>query len=294
MYQVAVGGYYDASEGIDQFYDNPVYYEPGFRPMEPLILDVVEADRIYILVRKRLNAAETDFDSLVTSNLIVEATDATNGENVPAVIYDNNIHDEWNTDPSFTPLVLYLDAGLDINNPVMKVRTIDCTITDITDNTFISFRVNVPDSGLYFHYIIADIYRLDERYSFTAVGREAYVPVSDKGDSYILFSPFAYLSETNKESSDFSYPLNSVYYKRQQTYNNEDFYFTLGSTNYNFVLDQISLINVPNFRKVAVLHVDSNMYSKLQQTGAVAYVNVVVRGEMSDYEDTFKINFIRQ
>ena len=162
--------------------------------------------------------------------------------------------------------------------------------------TLISFRVTVSDDGNFFHYIPFYINDLKSRYSNTAIGRQAYFKVKNNTDGYILFSPYAYLVEVEKDDINvsFSYPLESIYYKRQETYNDESFYFEISAYSHSFVEEGVSLINIPSYQKAAVLHIDSYMYTKLVELGDNAFVDISIQGILSGIVDTFRIFLTRK
>ena len=296
MFQVALGGYSLTSVGT--FYDDsPVYNEPGYTIMSPLEIEVSKCDIFYILVRKRSNLSGDQFESLSVSNLTVTVKDTTNGIDITSRLIINNIHEPWNPNPSaaFLPLVLKIDNNLDVRVTGSRVRIMDCYITDNTDNNFISFRITIDDDGNFFHYIPLYLNSLGDRHSNTAIGRQAYFKVQNNTDGYILFSPYAYLSEVEKNDIDvsFSYPLGSIYYKRQETYNDEEFYFEISSYSHSFVSEGVSLINIPGFQKAAVLHVDSYLYTKLSELGDNVSVDISIQGILSGIIDTFRIYLTR-
>jgi hypothetical protein len=295
MLQVAFGGYYLITGGENFFYDDPVYYEPGFNWMNPVEIESPAADQLYILVRKRAGSTGTAFVNVSSTDFEISVTDATTGESIFSSIYDNSLHTDWNTDPSsYTPLVAYIRNAVDFTEANMRVRVLDCYIKDTTDDSFVRFRVLVSDANRYFHYLPFVTNDLSYRYKASALGRQAYITVSGLSDSYLLVSPYAYLQEVEKTAIyDFSYPLDSIYYQRQHTYNDEDFDFSLASPSDDFVNTTVSLIPVPKFHKVAVIHIDRFMYKKLQEKEDVASINLNIVGRLSGHTDQFVIYFRR-
>lgn len=296
MLQAALGGYYLVSSGITSYDDFPVYYESGFNIMSPLEIEVSKCDRFYILLRKRADDAGTTFSEPTPPNISVTVKDVTNGEIILSGITLNTIHTEWDSvTPSFSPLVVRIDNSQDVNNPVIRVRAMDCLITDTTDNSFISFRITVSDDTKFFHYLPVYINSIGDRQTTTAAGRSVFFRVKNDTDGYVLFSPYAYLTEVEQNDIrvSFSYPLGSIYYGRQDTYNDEEFNFSVTSYSHSMVAECISLINIPGFRKVAVLHVDSYMHTKLSEISDDVYVDIGVVGTLSDNNDTFRIYFTR-
>ena len=296
MLQAAFGASFLIEGNITEFIDDPTYYEPGFNLMSPLEISSPEADIIFILIRKRVGPTGVNFENMNPNNISASAIDVTNGESLGVSVASNIIYDPWNDeDPSnpHTPLVLEISNQLNVNDPVLRVRIIDCTVKDETDNSFINFRIIVDDdaSDLYFNYIPVHRKTFTDRNTFTSAGKEAHVILRSDSDSYVLFSPYAWFRESTKEESDFSYPANTVYYQRQSAYNNEDFSFSLQSWSNSFVADHISVMNIPGYKKAAIVQVDNAIYSHLVEIGRSASATISVIGELSEIIDTFKINF---
>jgi hypothetical protein len=294
MYQAALGGYSLTSSGMSVLNDNPVYHEPGYDIMYPLELEIPECDTFYILLRKRSGTGST-YETLTTTNVASIVTDVSNGERLPASITATLANGNWDNDPNFTPLVLVVENNLSSGNVSARVLAIDVFVSDNTDNTFIKLRASVDNSGRFFYFLPFYTNDLSGRNKNSAVGIESYFSVDAEGDGYLLFSPNAYFSEVLPESDgiSFSYPLGSIYYKRQKSYNDEDFEFNISSYSHSFVIDNVSLMNIPGYRKAAVLHIDTNMYRELAAIGANAYINIEAIGTLSGIIDTFKINLTR-
>ena len=215
MLQVAFGGYYLVDGDVSEYIDSPLYYEPGFNLMSPLEIESPKADKLYILMRKRIDNSDLNFIKIKPSHIIFTAKDVTNGETLTSSVRYNTLNPAWNiTDPSGNAeeVLITINNQLDMTNPLLRVRTIDCYAQDSTDNDFIAFRILVDDSGLYFHYIPINRNVIANRNTFTGAGRNAYVRMDGSSDYYVLFSPYAWLKETTKAGADFSYPQNSIYY----------------------------------------------------------------------------------
>lgn len=293
MLQVAYGGYHTVSDGVTQFIANPTYYEPGFNIMTPLEIQGNKSDYFYLLLRKRENADGTDFSEIATSDISVTVKDATTGDGIINNLSANILYPDWERNPSgVSPLVLRIVNTINLDSPTTSVRILDIYITDTTDNDFISFRVLVDDEGRYFHYIPIGINAISSRNTFTIMGREAYVRLNGDTDYYVLFSPYAYLAETDKEHSDFSYPIDSVFYKRQRTYNDEGYSFAISSYSHSFVPNVISVMNVSGYSKAAVILVDRICYAHLIEEGENASVTISIDGKLSGISDEFTVNFI--
>jgi hypothetical protein len=295
MLQVAFAGK-NLVNGGNTLVDNPIYYEPGFNLMSPLEIESSKADYIYLLVRKRSDGTGSIFEEILTDNLTFTAKDATNGEPLITQIELNNLNTSWDPPhPLVDPedlILLTIENQLDPSDPSLRVRIMDCYIKDTSDNTFLSFRVTVnSDNEIYFYYIPVERSNISDRNTFSAASREAFVKMSGASDFYILFSPYAWLKEDTKDKADFSYPENSIYYRRQKTYNEEDFTYSLVAYNYSFVPDLISVMNVPGYRKAGIILVDNLLYRNLIEQQSSAYADISIVGELSGIVDTFKVNF---
>ena len=294
MLQVSLGGYKNIRENQLVYDDNPVYYEPGFNIMSPLEIEVPEADQIYTLIRKRTNGAGTVFGAITASELTIEVKDVTTGESIPATITSNTYNTSWN--PESQVKIGLITNCIDVNNPTTRVRVLDCFIKDTTINDFINFRLLVSDSNKSFYYIAVDSSNINNRSVFSAFGKEAHLNINEDSDIYLLFSPFAYLKEvTKKEKTDFSYPLNSIFYQRQGVYSKEDFDFSIYNYSSSQIIDNISLVNVPYYKKAAVLLIDNHLYDSLLDTSLnqSSYISIKVVGVLSGIEEIFRVNFYK-
>ena len=292
MLQAAFGGYHNTITNIISFNDNPTYYEPGFNIMSPLEIESPAADRLYVLIRKRTNSIGDTFTNMTSNTLSVTAVDATNGEPLITRISVNSTHDEWNKNPStHVPILVQIENQIDFDSPVLRVRTIDCVVKEVSGDEFINFRITVSDDTASFHYIPINRKADADRAVFTSSGREAYVVVNNESDSYILFSPYAWLKETTSDKSDFSYPPGTHYYRRQNTYNKEDFLFSLDSYSHSFIPEQISIMNIPSYGKSGIILVDAMLYNHLVEIGRSASASISVEGKLSGNIDIFKVNF---
>jgi len=290
MLQVANGGYTLVQENTSTFIDSLVFYEPGFNLMSPLEFVVRKADTIYILLRKRLNTTSDTLVYVGKTRFSVTATDATNGETIGVRISNNNTHYEWNGDT--IPVVIEIESQLDLANPILRVRVIDVKVKDIIDNSFINFRIVVDDDLQYlpFNYIPIHKKAYSERSSFTAASRQAYITLRSDSDFYMIFSPYAWLRETTKELSDFSYPLNTFYYEREKTYNDENYTFALQAWSHEWLEEGISVLNIPGYKKAGIILIDNSIYANIQSLQRSANFTVSVTGELSSMEDTFIVN----
>ena len=292
MLQAAFGGYTLVEGNIEEINDSLAYYEPGFNFMFPLEFSITKTDTIFILVRKRVDSTGEVFENLDHTNISVIAKDATNGEDL-TVRVSNSIYEPWNQDPSSnTPILLQIENQLDLVNPILRVRVIDCKVKDIIDNSFINFRIIVEEDpeDLHFNYIPVHRKIYSDRNTFTASSRQAYITLRSDSDSYILVSPYAWLKETTKDLANFSYPPDTFYYQRENTYNLEDFTFSLQSWSYDWIEGNVSIVNVPGYKKVAVILINNAIYNRVKASqGNVSFV-MAITGDLSGIEDTFTVN----
>ena len=295
MLQVALGGTLLVDGQETTLISDPTYYEPGFNLMSPLEISTPQADQIFILVRKRIDDSGFRFEDLGINEIAVSAVDITNGEPLSIGIASNTVNDEWNdVNPSFpnTPTIVTISNQINLGNPILRVRVIDCNIRDLTDDSFINFRIIVDEdaSTLMFNYI--PVYRktISDRNTFTIASRLGYVTLRSDTDAYLLLSPYSWLQESTKDVSDFSYPEDSIYYQRQKTYNNEDFSFSLISWSHSFVEENVSVLNVPGYKKAGIVQFDNAIYNHLVEIGVTANLIVRVVGELSGITDDFQIN----
>jgi len=256
------------------------YYEPGFNLLSPLEFEFPRCDRLSLSIRKRADDTETLFNSIPYDTFEVTVIDPTNGETIPHTLEND----------TETTLVLTITNAITLNNPTVRVRVIDVYVKD-NANDFIKFRVLVDDQDKSFHYIFVDTNDISGRNSVTVQGRDIYVTVKASSDHYVLFSPYAYLKESTISDYDLSYPLNTVFYTRQDTYNNEDYFFSISSYSHAFIGDVVSVMNVPLYHKAGVLLVDNRIYKDIIEAGINPYVEIAVVGELSGISDVFKINF---
>jgi len=304
MLQVAIGGYRTAPASFNDshFETNPAYKEPSFLALsEPLVFSSTpECDQLFVLVRKRADLTSSTFTSINPSDLSIVVTDATNGQIVPASLVANTsgssyYHSGWNNTGSrtFTPVIGVITNSLNYSNPVTRVRALDVMIKEVGDTAFIRFRILILDSDKLFHFINIDVDNIAGRSTFSAASRQAVIRIGGASDTYMIFSPYAYLRETTKDNSDFSYPIDSIYYQRQKTFNDEGFIFSIEYKNHSWLLDNISLINVPHYDKAAILLVDKHIYSDFAQSVTSAFITIKVYGKISEQIDYFKVYLAR-
>jgi len=183
----------------------------------------------------------------------------------------------------------------DIEGSTARVVSMDTFISDNNDNAFIKLRVSVSDIGRLFYSIPLYTDKLGDRSKNSAAGTQSYFTADASYDGYVLFSPYSSFNEVEENSDviSFSYPLESIFYRRQKSYNDEDFNFNISSYSHSFVIDNVSLINIPGYRKMAALHVDANIHKELSNIATNAFINIDSEGTLSGVTDTFRVNFIR-
>jgi hypothetical protein len=261
--------------------------------MFPLELSVPKSDSIFILIRKR-DSIGTGFENdLVHTDLSVTAKDATNGELLNSFTSEST-YEPWNDDPSSnTPVLLDIRNQISQSAPaILRVRIIDVEVKDLTDNSFLNFRIIVEEdpTDLHFNYIPISRTTYTDRNTFTAASRSMYMTLRSDSDAYIIVSPYAWVAESTKELSDFSYPLDASYYKREITYNNEDFDFSLQSWSHDFVEEYISVMNIPGYKKAGLILIDNAIYNNIKELKRSINFTISVNGELSSIEDTFIVN----
>jgi hypothetical protein len=253
---------------------------------------------LYLILRRRADIYGDSFDNIIPGQFEASITDATTGNTVNSIITnidDDTYHYEsWDDNPSVSDkVIVVINNGMLIDTPTRRVRTLDCVIKDTTDNSFIVFRIFIADSNLIFSYINIKNKYINDRPTISSQGTEVVIKVDGKTDQYLLLSPFAYLEETEEDSSNFSYPLGSIFYKRQQSKNREDFRFEIISYNYSPLLYNLSFFNIIGYQKVGVLLIDKNLYQDIQGLSENVYVDLRVTGLLSEISQTFRVFFNR-
>lgn len=293
MLQAAFGGYTLIEDNFTEYIDSLTYYEPGFNLMSPLEISVPKSDSIFILIRKRDSSGVGFENNLIPTDLSITAKDATNGEPLSISSSNFSTRESWNEDPSSnTPILFKITNQIGSGDALLRVRVIDCEVKDTTDNSFINFRIIVDEdpTDLHFNYIPISRTVYSDRNTFTAASRSIYMTLRSDSDAYIIVSPYAWVIETTKDLSDFSYPPDASYYKRETTYNSEDFDFSLQSWSHTFVEDNISVVSAPGYKKVGLILIDNAIYNSIKELKRSINFTVSVSGELSGIEDTFTVN----
>ena len=298
LLQVAYGGYQLINPPL-AVKESLVYAEPGFTTISPIEFAIDKSDQIYFVIRKRTDSSGTVFDSLSSSNFAVVATDSTIGARLDTVISDfsssspyyNSAWEDGLADSQ--KLILAINNGFPIASPTNRIRVIDCTIKDNTDDSFLFFRVLVDDYSKTFHYLSVS-YKLPEtRNTSSTEGSTILREVDGKNDFYVLISPFAPFYERTDGGHNFSYPLNTRFYQRQETFNKEDFSYQITRYSHRELENDVRVKNVPGFPKMGVIIVDRNANSTLSGLTGDVYVDVEAVGLISEMRDTFRMNLIR-
>jgi len=282
MLQVKVGSYFISTDSGDNTVSlSGEYYEPGFNIMTPLELSFPKSDQITLWIRKRANDDGTELSFMHIENMVISVTDPTNGQPVPFTIQYYSSYS----------LILKITNALTLSGSGVRVRTMDVHFEDSSDNDFITFRVIVDDDDKNFHYIFIDSNNMDERILATYQGRDIYLSTKASSDHYLLFSPYAYFKENTESNSDFSYPLNTIFYKRQDAYNDEDYSYSISLYSHSFMRNIVSVMSIPSYEKAGVLLIDNRIYKDIIENRINPYIDIAVHGRLSGIDDTFRINF---
>ena len=298
LIQSAYGGYLLVSPS-EEVKETLVYSEPGFTTNSSIEFAIPKADQFYFIIRKRADIFGTTFESVDRSNFTVTVTDATLnvslGSNLQnfsssSVFYDSNWEDGLLDNQK---LILAVDCGIPIESPINRVRIIDCTIKDRTDDSILFFRVLIDDSNKIFHYLSVKPDEVGQRNKFSTAGSTISREIDGKGDFYVLISPFASFNEVDKSGHSFAYPLNTIFYNRQETYNQEKFSYQITRFSHVILENDVRVKNIPGYPQMGVIIVDRGLYDNINGIGASIYVDVEARGLVSEMRDTFRITFVR-
>lgn len=296
--QAAYGGFI-LSTPATEVKETLVYSEPGFTTNDAIEFAIPKADQFYFIIRKRIDVFGTSFQIMNRSNFIVTATDATLGVSLDITLDDFSsaspyYSSEWEDGlDNNQKLIASVDSGVPIESPASRVRIIDFKITDRTDSSVLFFRVLVDDFNKVFHFLSVRSNEVGNRNEFSTAGSTISRNVDGKGDFYVLISPFASFNEVSKDSHTFAYPLNSIFYNRQNTYNQEDFTYQITRFSHSQLRDSVRVRNVPGYPQMGVIIADRGLYSDIAGIGSTIFVDVEARGLVSEMRDTFRITFVR-
>ena len=298
LLQVAYGGYL-LVDPATEVKEELVYVEPGFTAIGTIEYALDKADQFYFIIRKRSDIYGTVFDDIDSSDIIVSITDATIGSRLDAIVSNFNsslsYYDaDWEDGLADSKkVVVAINSGVPISSPSDRIRIIDCNIRDRTDDSVVFFRVLIDDSSKTFHFLSVRSNEPVNRNIYSTAGSSIASSVDGKGDFYVLISPFASFYESPDGGYDFAYPLNTRFYKRQDTYNQEDFSYHIIKYSHRELEDAIRVSNVPGYPQMGVIIVDRGMYDNLSSVIGASYVDVGVRGLMSDMRDAFRMNLTK-
>lgn len=295
MIQAAIGGYeVFGTSGFTSFTDAPnSYYEPGFSIMFPLEFSLSKADVVYVLLRKRTDETADTFYNIDINSLSVSVKDSSNGRSISYNVLDNNINANWNTG-LFDAIVLKIQLAINgdaSESSSARVRSVDCYVKD-SSRDFISFRIAISDDTQPFAFLHLHESKISERPKTSNLATGTIIQLSEKG-SYVLLSPLATFRETGSTNSDFSFPTNSIYYKRQNILNNETYDFTINSLSHTGMEDGIGIFPVPGYHRVAVLRLDAYLKTIVADLDGVLYIDVKATSRDTDSEDIFRLYLSR-
>ena len=296
--QVAYGGYSSVEPFVSER-ESLVYAEPGFTTQSPIEFAIDRADQFYFIIRKRSNIYGTSFSPISRTAFQVTATDVTLNAQIPTSLdafssTNPYYSSEWEDGLADNQkLILAVDCGVPISSPIDRVRAIDIQIKHTYDNTMILFRVLVDDSNKAFHYISVKSDEVGQRNEFSTAGSSITENIDGKGDSYVLISPFTSFKEVSKGGHDFAYPLNTIFYKQQETYNQEDFAYQITRYSSEILQNSVRVKNIPGYPQMGVIIMDRGLYEDMSGLGGSVSVDVEARGLISEMRDTFRITFNR-
>jgi len=278
MLQIAFKGYNNFEDDISAFYDDIIYYEPGYNRMSPIEFQSDKADKIFFLLRKRSDNIGNSFETINAEDFSIKITDVTNGENLEGNIYGSGSEE----------LYISINSNKDMFNYSNRIKVIECSVKENITNNLITFRVYVDDDDkIIAYYQIAED-KVTNRKSNSYLTKNVYLNLDSFSNYYVLLSPFRKLIETDKGKEDFSYPLDTIFYERTKSYNEEEYDFEISKYSHDFLKDVMSLMTVPNYRKAAVLLIDKYIFNNLDKYSDV-YINLKVIGKISNLETIFEV-----
>lgn len=278
MLQIAFKGYNNFEDDISAFYDDIIYYEPGYNRMSPIEFQSDKADKIFFLLKKRSDNTGNSFETINAENFSIKITDATNGENLEGNIYGSGSEE----------LYISISSNKDMFNYSNRIKVIECSIKENVTNNLITFRTYVDDDKKIIGYYQIAEDKVANRKTNSYLTKNVYLNLDSFSNYYVLLSPFRKLIETDEGKEDFSYPLDTIFYKRTKSYNEEEYDFEISKYSHNFLEDVISLMSVPNCRKAAVILIDKYIFNNLDKYSDV-YINLKTTGKISNLETIFKV-----
>lgn len=298
LLQVAYGGYLLTTPST-VVKESLVYSEPGFTTNSSIEFVIDKSDQFYFIIRKRADIYGSSFSTLDRSNFTVSATDTTLDAQLDSFVQNFSssslyYSSQWEDGLSDNQKLIYsVDCGVPIASPINRIRTIDCSIKDRSDNSVIFFRVLVDDSNKVFHYLSVKSNEIGQRNTFSTEGSSISRNIDGKGGFYVLISPFASFNEVDKGEHSFEYPLNTIFYNRQETYNKENFSYQINGFSHDILENSVRVKNIPGYPKMGVIIVDRELYNDISGISNSIYIDVEARGLVSEMRDTFRITFVR-
>tara|TARA_Y100000310_G_C20695595_1_gene825458 strand:+ start:3498 stop:4412 length:915 start_codon:yes stop_codon:yes gene_type:complete len=293
MLQATIGGYQNTNSN-NVFVTSPIYREPGFDILNPFETNIsATAKIVYILLSIRTDDTGDNFEAGTAdpgSRFTITATNATNGDALTTSVSTNSVNTNWNTS-KFNPYVIQVVTGVTVNNRQSFVESFDILIKDSTTSSMITFRVATGTSGAGFHYLNVTNRSENLRAKSSTLGGTGLVKLSKLG-SYVLLSPVSAFKEVDKSISEFSYPLNTIYYQREDVVNDEIFDFVISNSEPSLVADDIQVIAIPEFFRGAVLIIDGQLQTDLLDAGTAGFVDIKATSKISNNEDSFRVHLV--
>lgn len=298
--QVAYGGYQLVSPLLT-VKESLVYAEPGFTAISPIEYAIDKSDQVYFIVRKRSSSDidGTTFDDISSSDFTVIANDSTIGYRLNAFSEDFSTSSpyydsQWDDGlANAKKIIISIDSGTPISSPTERIRVIDCSVKDTTDNSILFFRVLIDDYSKTFHYLSVRYKFPETRNTYSTAGSTILREADGKSDFYVLISPFTSFSETSNGDHNFSYPLNTRFYQRQETFNKENFSYQITKYSHGALASDVRVKNIPGYPEMGVIIVDRDAKSTLSGLSGDAYVEIEALGLISEMRDTFRMDLIR-
>lgn len=285
MLQVALVGYKTYSSSSVTYYDQPwSFYEPGYNILYPIEFSVGDVDYVYLHIRNRSNAT---YSSIDVNGMILSAYDATSGESLTSELYElYSATSDYSNGGALALITLNSGSSTLIN----KSRVVECFVSDTDLQDFLFFRLYVQNNNRGMNILVQDPVKIEDRPTGSTFVSSSIVNLSDYSSLQILLSPYSAFYEYST-SYDFSYPVDSVYYKLSVANNLEDYSFSISTYSPDFMEDLTSIYTVPYFHKVGCLMVDK--YTESQFTGLtqLPYVDVLATGQTSGMTDTIRLYF---
>ena len=254
--QVANGGY--VLGGSFKLNDGPNdYIEPGFTVLFPLQYQVVPADTLFFLIRRRTNNTGTTFSpTLSPSSYTVMVTEESTGQQVNATLTNNSITPNWNSfSPVFSPLVIQIPVEFSSPNNAFRDRLLKVSVIENGTQECLVFRVLVGDYSRPFSTITTYRGNENQRQTKSVLSSSLTLTATQKG-CYTILTPLNTLAEVSDVSvANFSYPQDRIYYTRDASVNLEDYEFSIQNPSHPCIPQVVTIDSIPGYPGVAVLNV---------------------------------------